>query len=269
MELEVVLPDESARMPASALVDLARAAEDLGYSTAWLPDHVLPPGEYGPTFGGVHEPLVSIAHLAAHTDRLRFGTSVLVAPLRDPFVLAKQSATVQQLSGGRLVLGLGVGWSREEFDAVGADFARRGAVTDDVIALLRHLFSGGAAPYEGRRFSYDQGVFAPVPEQPIPIMVGGNSDVALRRAARSADIWQGLPDSPDAYAERVHRLREFATGRDVTPAVRVAWDGSIPVGDVVAEVGGYRDAGASRLAVHFGDADGTMERMRSLARVIA
>ena len=103
MDLEVVLPDESPSMPARVLPDLARAAEALGYTTAWLPDHVLPPGEYGETFGGVYEPLVTIGHLSAVTERLRLGTSVLVAPLRNPFVLAKQVATLQHLSAGRVV----------------------------------------------------------------------------------------------------------------------------------------------------------------------
>lgn len=160
MDLDVVLPNESRSMPVGALRDLAREAEDLGFATAWLPDHVLPPGPYGPEFGGVLEPLVTIGHLAAVTERLRFGTSVLVAPLRNPFVLAKQAATLQELSGGRLLLGLGAGWSREEFDAVGADHAHRGAVTEDVLALLRHLFSGGGAPYTGRRFLRAGGVRA-------------------------------------------------------------------------------------------------------------
>ncbi|MGL5850991.1 MAG: LLM class flavin-dependent oxidoreductase, partial [Phycicoccus sp.] len=136
MELQVVLPDESPSMPARTMVDLARLAEELGYTTAWLPDHIIPPSEYGATFGGVYEPLVTIGHLTAVTERLRFGTSLLIAPLRNPFVLAKQVATLQQLSGGRMVLGVGVGWSEPEFDAVGAEFARRGAATDETLALL-------------------------------------------------------------------------------------------------------------------------------------
>ncbi|WP_277212650.1 TIGR03619 family F420-dependent LLM class oxidoreductase [Isoptericola croceus] len=265
MELEVVLPDESPSMPVDTLVDLTQAAEELGYSTAWLPDHVLPPGEYGATFGGVYEPLVTIGHLAAVTERLRLGTSVLVAPLRDPFVLAKQIATLHQLSAGRVILGVGVGWNEQEFDAVGADYARRGAITDDALALLRHLFAGGAAPYSGRRFSYEQGVFAPIPDGMVPIMVGGNSDAALRRAARYGDIWQGIPASPAAFAERARTLDELAADRDVVAALRIAWDGTVPIDRITDEVIAYREAGATRLAVHFGEHDGTRERMAALA----
>ena len=173
VELETVLPDESPSMPVDVLDELAHAAEDLGYATAWLPDHVLPPGEFGGKFGGVYEALVTIAHLAALTERLCLGTSVLVAPLRNPFVLAKQVATLHRLSSGRVILRLGVGWTKEEFDALGVDYSRRGAITDDVLALLSHLFGGGSAPYRSRRLSYEQGVFAPIPDGRVPIMVGG------------------------------------------------------------------------------------------------
>ncbi|MEU4388973.1 TIGR03619 family F420-dependent LLM class oxidoreductase [Promicromonospora sp. NPDC023805] len=269
MELQVVLPNEFPTMPARTLVDLARTAEDLGYTTAWLPDHVLPPGEYGQTFGGVYEPLVTIGHLTAVTEHLRFGTSVLVAPLRDPFVLAKQVATLHQLSGGRVTLGVGVGWNVPEFEAVGADYSRRGAVTDDMLALLAHLFAGGAAPYQGRRFSYEQGVFAPVPDGSVPIMVGGNSDAALRRAARYGDVWQGLPADPGTFAERVRALAGLAGDRAVRPALRIGWDGSTPVERVADAAVAYREAGAAQLAIHFGEHEGTAARMTALADAFA
>lgn len=269
MELQVVLPNESPAMPVRTLIDLASAAEELGYTTAWLPDHVLPPGEYGSTFGGVYEPLAAIGHLAAVTDRLRLGTSVLVAPLRDPFVLAKQVATLQELSGGRVVLGVGVGWNRAEFAALGADFSRRGAVIDDILALVRHLFAGGEAPYRARRFSYDEGVFAPVPQTPVPIMIGGNSDAALRRAARYGDIWQGLPSDPASFAGRVSALAQLAGDRAVVPALRIGWDGSTPVRSVAETLQAYRAAGVVQLAVHFGEHDGTRDRMKALAEAVA
>ncbi|WP_129788649.1 TIGR03619 family F420-dependent LLM class oxidoreductase [Promicromonospora panici] len=269
MELQVVLPNEFPTMPARTLTELTQAAEDLGYTTAWLPDHVLPPGEFGERFGGVYEPLVTIGHLTAVTEHLRFGTSVLVAPLRDPFVLAKQVATLHELSGGRVILGVGVGWSVPEFDAVGADYAHRGAVTDDMLALLGHLFSGGAAPYQGRRFSFEQGVFAPAPDGSVPIMVGGNSDAALRRAARYGDVWQGIPADPGTFAERVQVLAELANGRDVVPALRIGWDGSTPVERVADAAVAYREAGAAQLAVHFGEHEGTAERMTALANAVA
>jgi probable F420-dependent oxidoreductase len=265
MRLEVVLPDEVPAMPVSALVDLAQQAEDLGYATAYLPDHILPPGEYGATFGGVYEPLVTIAHLGAVTRDLRFGTSVLVLPLRNPFVLAKQVASLQHLTAGRTVLGVGVGWVREEFAAVGAEFGRRGADTDDALKLIRHLWSGASAPYAARRFGYQAGVFGPLPTTPIPILVGGNSDAALRRAATHADLWQGLPVPAEQFAERVAVLQELAAGRTVSPGLRIQWDDQRPLDRVLEEVASYREAGAEHLAVHFGDWTDYGSRMSALA----
>ncbi|WP_156252536.1 TIGR03619 family F420-dependent LLM class oxidoreductase [Pseudactinotalea terrae] len=269
MELQVVLPNESPAMPVRRLVELARDAEDLGYSTAWLPDHVLPPGEYGDTFGGLYEPLVTIGHLSAVTERLRFGTSVLVAPLRSPFVLAKQVATLQELSAGRVILGLGVGWNRPELEAVGADYGSRGAVTDDAIAVMTHLLSGGAAPYRGRRFSYEEGVFGPVPQLPVPLMIGGNSDAALRRAARYGDIWQGIPNGPDHFAERARTLADLAGDREVAATLRIQWEDDVSVGRKVDEIVRYRQAGAASIAVHVGDHDRAGDRMAALAEALA
>ncbi len=142
VELQVVLPDESAAMAPERLVELAAAAEELGYGTAWLPDHLLPPGEFGSTYGGVYEPLVTIGYLAARTTRIRFGTSVLVLPMRSPYVVAKQAATLHRLSGERLVLGIGAGWDATEFASVGATFEDRGRRTDESLAIIRDLFAG-------------------------------------------------------------------------------------------------------------------------------
>jgi alkanesulfonate monooxygenase SsuD/methylene tetrahydromethanopterin reductase-like flavin-dependent oxidoreductase (luciferase family) len=138
-----------------------------------LPDHVLPPCEFGGELGGVYEALVTIAHLAAFTQRLRLGTSVLVAPLRDPFVLAKQVATLHRLSSGRVILGLGVGWAKEEFDALGVDYSRRGAITDDVLTAKSSLRWG----------------FCALPEPPVLLRM---------RGVRADPRWQG---AGGAYVE--------------------------------------------------------------------
>lgn len=254
-------------MPVAALADLAVHAEKLGYSAAWLPDHILPPGDYGEVFGGVYEPLVTIGYLAAHTTTIRLGTSVLVAPLRNPFVLAKQVATLQELTAGRMVLGLGIGWNKPEFDAVGARFTRRARTTDETLALLGHLLEGGEAPYRSGDIAYSTGVFAPVPQIAVPIMVGGNSDAALRRAARYADIWQALPDSPAAFAERVATLNGLTAGRSVAAAVRIEWDQLASARSVAEEAAAYRDAGAQQIAVHFGSYLDAGSKMEDLARI--
>jgi probable F420-dependent oxidoreductase len=265
VDLEVVLPDESPAMEPERLADLAVAAERLGYRKVWLPDHLLPPREYGDWFGGVYEPLVSLSYIAARTRVIELGTSVLVLPLRSPFVVAKQAATLDRLSGGRFTLGVGIGWERTEFAAVGAAFRERAARTDEGIALLRHLFSGAGGPFEGRFYGYETGVFEPRPARPIPIMVGGTSEPALRRAALLGDEWQAFALDPAGFGERLARLREL-TDRPVRATTRIGWDGKVSPAEVVAELGEFADAGAEAVAVWFGGEDGFEERMTALAQ---
>jgi probable F420-dependent oxidoreductase len=265
MDLQVVLPDESAAMAPETLIALGEAAERLGYRTAWLPDHLLPPAPYGDTYGGVYEPLVTLSHLAARTSTLRLGTSVLVLPMRNPFVVAKQVATLDRLSGGRVTLGVGAGWDRTEFAAVGADFTTRGARTDEGIALLRHLFRGGGGPFSGRFHRFDAGVFAPDPGRDIPIMVGGTSERALRRAAELADEWQGVGLDPEQFARHTTRLREL-TDRPLRVGTRIEWRGGRPeLAKAVDDTHALAEAGADAVAVWFGAAAGAEDRMAEFA----
>ncbi|WP_406215774.1 TIGR03619 family F420-dependent LLM class oxidoreductase [Streptomyces canus] len=267
MKLQVVLPNETAGADPRQLAELARQAEDLGYDTAWLPDHLLPPGEYGPVYGGVLEPLVTLGWLAAATGRIRLGTSVLVLPLRSPFVVAKQVATLHALSGGRITLGVGIGWDEREFTALGADFGSRAARTDEAIALLRHLFEVGRGPFEGRWYGFEAGVFEPRPVGPVPVMTGGVTDAALRRAARCADVWQGVGLDPKAFGERLAYLRAHTCDRTVSPGTRLDWSApNRTPGEAARIAEAFRSAGAEHLAVHFGAPDGYAHRMAAFAR---
>ncbi|MFJ9414668.1 TIGR03619 family F420-dependent LLM class oxidoreductase [Streptomyces sp. NPDC101227] len=277
MRLHVVLPDESAAMDVRTVADLAREAEELGYAGVWLPDHVLPPGPYGtplPGYGGVYEALTTLSYIAAVTERITLGTSVLIAPLRDPLTLARQTATLARLSGGRFVLGVGVGWQRYEFEAAGVDFGTRGARTDAALRLIRRLHSGLGGPYEDGFVAFDErAVFEPVPEEPVPFLIGGNSDAALRRAAEFGGYWQAVGLSPQEFAARRKDIAGRSAGSGVPGAPRVAagsrteWSsGDRPLADIRAEVAAWEAAGAEDLAVWFGPVeDGFGERMRALA----
>jgi alkanesulfonate monooxygenase SsuD/methylene tetrahydromethanopterin reductase-like flavin-dependent oxidoreductase (luciferase family) len=214
-----------------------------------LPDHLLPPGEFGPTYGGVYEPLVTIGYLAARTTRIRFGTSVLVLPLRSPYVVAKQAATLHRLSGERVVLGVGAGWAAAEFAAVGASFEERGRRTDASLEIIRDLF-------EGRDRG---GVFEPKLRATLPIMIGGTTTPALRRAARFGDEWQGLGLDGAGFTAAVSRLRSFGE-RAVKVGTRLDWSSGDP-GPVVAQAQELAEAGAETLAVSFGDESGALDRM--------
>lgn len=250
------------------IIEFGIAAEKLGYQSAWLPDHLLPPADYGETYGGVYEPLIALTYLAARTEHIRLGTSVLVLPMRSPFAVAKQAATLHALSGGRLTLGVGIGWDRAEFDAVGADFSTRGARTDEGIALLRHLFESGG-PFSGDHYGFDTGVFEPRPQQHLPIMVGGTSDRAVARAAALADEWQGVGLAPAEFAQLAGRIRARAE-RSVLVGTRIAWPGGeAALTRAVDEARRFADAGADTLAVWFGAEDGFGDRMAEFATRLA
>ncbi|HWD82154.1 MAG TPA: LLM class flavin-dependent oxidoreductase, partial [Kribbella sp.] len=200
-------------------------------------------------YGGVYEPLVTIGYLAARTTRIRFGTSVLVLPMRSPYVVAKQAATLHRLSGERIVLGLGAGWAAEEFAAVGASFEERGRRTDESLAIIRDLF-------EGRDRG---GVFEPALRAPLPLMIGGTTAPALRRAARYGDEWQGLGLDGPAFASAVAKLRA-QTERSIQVGTRLDWSAGDPA-PVVAAARELADAGAETLALSFGDEQDALDRM--------
>jgi len=233
-----------------------------------LPDHLLPPTAYGPVYGGVFEPLTLLSHIAAVTTRITLGTSVLILPLRDPFLVAKQTATLERLAPGRVVLGVGAGWEPTEFTALSVGFADRGARTDEAIDLIRHLHRTGEAGFHGRFYNADSGVFAPTPTCDIPIMIGGTSDAALRRTARVGDMWQAFGLTPHEFRARREVLHTLAPGRPILAGTMLSMTESArSTKALVRYVRQWESAGAEQLAIHFGALRGTAERMTEFIRV--
>lgn len=259
----------------------ASAAESNGYHSLWVGDHVAFPrgvaSSYSYREGGSTpfdpddphlEPLTLLAYIAARTREIRLGTSVFVLPMRNPVVSAGQLGNLQALSRGRLQLGIGSGWMREEFEALGADFARRGAVTDEYVALLRHLWAGSTSAFRGEHYEVRSLGLRPLPDPPIPISVGGNSEVAMRRAARLGDGWQPLRLAPRDAGTAVRRLHELAAAQGRDPGTlsvslraplldletsRRGPDGAAAgVGERCADLlAGYREAGVDEFIVEF------------------
>ena len=214
------------------LLDVARAAEDAGFHGILLSDHLFFPEKLAsrypyspdgrPGFDATTpfpDPWATIAAMAAVTTRLRFATMVYILPLRHPLEVAKTVGTVALLSGGRVALGCGAGWIREEYDALGVDFATRGRRFDEMIEVLRALWRGGMLEHHGRCFDLPRLAMSPAPPAPIPIWVGGLAPAALRRAARLGDGWIGTGQTPDEAARllaELARLRREA-GRASAP----------------------------------------------------
>jgi probable F420-dependent oxidoreductase len=207
---------------AQALVDLASRAEELGFDSVWVHDHVFNVGHVFDRIGGkpYYEPLTLLSFVAARTRRVRLGTSVLVLPYHNPIRLAKTAATLDVLSGGRLILGVGVGLIEKEISAMGSPFAERGAFTDEAIAVMRSLWTEDEPSFDGKYHRFAGMKFSPKPLQKpsIPVVIGGVSRAAIRRAARLGDGWQPLGLSPEALGQGIALLRTEAQacGRDVS-----------------------------------------------------
>jgi probable F420-dependent oxidoreductase len=206
---------------AQALVDLAGRADELGIDSVWVHDHVFNVGHVFDRIGGkpYYEPLTLLSFVAARTRRVRLGTSVLVLPYHNPVRLAKAAATLDVLSEGRLVMGVGVGLIEKEIRAMGSPYAERGAFTDEAIAVMRALWTQDEPKFEGKFSRFDGMKFSPKPLQKpsIPVVIGGVSPHAIRRAARLGDGWQPLGLSPEALGQGIAALRDEAraAGRDV------------------------------------------------------
>jgi probable F420-dependent oxidoreductase len=225
------------------LVTLARGAEAAGFDSVWTVEHVIYPEGYESTYPydpsgkmamdastNMPDPLLWLAFVAAATETLRLGTGILILPQRNPVVLAKEVATLDHLSGGRVDLGVGVGWLREEFDALGVPWERRGARTEEHIAVMRALWDGDHTAFHGEFFSFDDVSSNPKPAQGrVPIHIGGHSRAAAERAGRIGDgFFPGTGDIGDL----VDIVRQTAAdaGRD-PGAIEITYGSPALMGD--------------------------------------
>lgn len=197
MKLGVVFPQTEIGADPAALRDYVQTVEGLGYDYLLIYDHVLganperPGGWRGPyTFREqFHEPLVLFGWMAALTQRLEFVTGILILPQRQTALVAKQAAQVSLLSGGRLRLGVGIGWNTVEYESLGQDFHKRGKRIEEQVGLLRELWTKPLVNVQGEFDSIPDAGINPLPPQPIPIWFGGDAEVAVQRAARLGDGW--------------------------------------------------------------------------------
>lgn len=192
----------------------AEVAERLGWTAAWTTDHVLVPTDGAADYGRIYEAILTLAWVGARHPTIKLATSVIVVPQRNAIVLAKELATLDSLTGGRVIAGVGVGWNRVEFANLGMAerFAVRGAYLEETIRLWRHLWSGSTAPFAGRFHAIDDFAFGPLPPQgaALPLVVGGRAERALQRAGRVGDGYHSSVSSPAQYAERLPVIRAAA-----------------------------------------------------------
>ncbi len=275
MKYGICLPNFTDVASPEAIEAAAGVAERLGWETVWTTDHVLVDrGTDAADYRRIYDAILTLAWVAARHPTLRIGTSVIVVPQRNAVVLAKELATLDALSGGRLTVGVGVGWNRTEFGNLGAAdrFRVRGAYLNETIALWRHLWSGSTGPFAGRFHSIDDFVFQPLPPQggALPILVGGRAEAALVRAGTLGDGYHSSASSPEAYAKRLPVIRAAAeaAGRPM-PALsaRVRVEFGPPDGatyyamrgtsdEVAAEVRKFAEIGVEELALSWAEMPG-------------
>ena len=272
MDFGLCLPNFPAGASPEGLEAAGDVAERLGWSTIWTTDHAIVNHAAAGEYGRIYEAITTLAWIGARHPRVRLGTSVIVVPQRNAVLLAKELATLDSLSGGRVTAGIAVGWNREEFANLGmADrYHVRGAYVEETIRLWRHLWSGATEPFSGRFHPLGDFEFAPLPDQgaALPILIGGRAEVALQRAGRMADGYHSSSTSPDDYAPRIPVVLAAAeaAGRPApwfSSRLRVDFDGT---GEgfyalrgspeaMAAEIREFADLGVSHLALWFATTD--------------
>lgn len=210
------------------IVETACKAEELGFDAVLLNDHIIVDGSPRalPSWGNTYDPLIALSYVAARTTRIRIGTSVLIMPYRNPIATAKMLATLDQLSGGRVIAGVGVGWCEAEFAALGVPFHERGARTTEYLRLWQACWGPDPVTFQGQFFAFTDMYIKPKPvQQPHPpLWIGGSSRPALRRAAEFAQVWQPTQMSAADMRQCQAYLREACTriGRQDMPAIRMS-----------------------------------------------
>jgi probable F420-dependent oxidoreductase len=260
-----------------AAAELARTAEDTGFESIWAIEHVVVPKGYESKYpygesgrlpseleeSAIPDPMVWLAYVAAVTERINLATGIMILPQRNPLVTAKVVASVDHMSGGRVRLGIGVGWLQEEFDALGVPFERRGARTDDYIAAMRALWTQDCASHEGEFTSFRDVYCRPQPVNgTVPIIVGGHTERAARRAGELGDGFFPGRGGPSELARLFRIVRETAErcGRD-PDAIELTTGGKT----VPSYVDRLAEIGVHRMIV----APGSLEDVASLGELIA
>lgn len=246
-------------------LDMARAAEAAGFESVWTVEHVVYPDDYASPYPyspdgkmpavpstPIPDPLVWLAYVAAATTTVKLATGILILPQRNPVVLAKELATLDHLSGGRVELGIGVGWLKEEFDALGVPWERRGARTDEYVAAMRALWASDGASFRGEFASFERVSSNPKPVRgAIPVVVGGHSRAAAERAGRLGDGFFPGKGTPAELAESMDIVRQVAAdhGRDPMAVELTAGSPAVFGSDPLGAVEELASIGVSRVAV--------------------
>ena len=291
MKIGVTIPNNWGVENPQQVLEFGPLAEDLGFDSVWVMDHLFNTGYIRERLEDkpYYHPMATLSYLAATTSKVTLGTSVLVLPYHNPVELAKYAATLDQMSGGRVTLGVGVGAMTEEFEALGISMRQRGSLTDECMDIMKELWSNHLPKFQSKRWEFSELYFSPKPVQPtIPLWVGGSSPGAMRRAALRGDGWHPTGQSPEGYALGKQEIIDAATAAGRDPSA-ITWSTRIEVevhgkpssdraatrttlpGDdpamMTASIKGYQDAGVDHmvLALNSGDVTALKRLMETIA----
>src|SRR5438094_1167598 len=250
MQLGIHLPHAGSQATPALIRRHAQRAEALGLSDVWVSEHIIVPRAQFPRSPLFYDPILTLTWVASVTERVRLGTSVIVLPMRHPLPLAKELSTLHNLSGGRLILGVGVGWLEPEFAALGVPFNERGRRMNEGIAMMRAVWSQDPVSFDAKYIPavVKDMTMLPQPVSPIPMWHGSRSEAAHRRTVRIGDGWHGSQVTPGQAGEVVKRLRRDRPEPEFTISVRSHWDGK-DVGMIKQRVAGYAEAGEQHIIV--------------------
>lgn len=256
LQIGIHLPHAGEQATPERIRRAALRAEEMGLTDVWVSEHIIVPRSSFPRSPLFYDPVLSLTWAAAVTKRVRLGTSVLVLPMRHPLPLAKELATLQNFSEGRLILGVGAGWLEAEFAALGVPFNERGRRLGEGLALMKRVWSEDRVTFRGRHIPSEliEMTMAPPPRWPIPIWFGAGSEAALRRTVRLGNGWHGSQLSPEAAAPVITRLRRDRPESAFTISIRTHWSGK-DHGELCNRIAAYGEIGVQHVMVHPLDRD--------------
>jgi probable F420-dependent oxidoreductase len=264
MKFGVVLPNYGKGASRENILATIQAAEELGFHSVWLTDHIALPEEQVGRFANLYESTTTMAFLAGNSKRIRLGISTLVLPQRNPLEIAKKIATLDALSNGRVMLSVGVGWSKCEYQNLGYDFHNRGKRMDEAIQVLRLFWKGESAiSFHGKHYNFENVSVSPLTHQKNgpPIWIAGDSSVAIQRAVRLGDGWHPNSRPLSQFVQEIQQMRELDAVRNITIAMRFRVNFHKLPSDrrplygkatkLVQQLHAYQQAGLSYGIVHF------------------
>lgn len=232
MKFGLALPNFDAVASRDSITRAAQLAEEGGWDSVWVTDHVLMAPNQRQEYEHLFEALTTLAYVAGITRRVKLGTSILVLPARNAILTAKEIAALDQLSAGRVILGVAPGWNEREFGFLNADFHRRGRILNEQIAVMRALWTQPSPAFEGKFYKFSGTVFSPKPVQKnIPLWIGGNSAAGIQRAARLGDGWHVTGSAPKVIQQYWDTIRPLVGSKPFTLSARleVTLDGKLPL----------------------------------------